>query len=254
MLPGTVVLVGAGPGDPDLLTIAAFKAIQSADVVVHDALVSQEILDLIPQGCEIIYAGKRGGSPSIRQGDISETLVSLARENRRVVRLKGGDPFVFGRGGEEALYLADHGIPFRIVPGLTSGIAGPAYAGIPVTHRTVNANLAFITGHENDASVSRVEWEKIAQIFPVLVLYMAMENLPFVTKKIMDGGRTADTPVAIISWATTPRQVTLITTLGRAVEDVQRSEIHPPAIVVIGDVVQLRDKLSWFPFDRTACI
>jgi uroporphyrin-III C-methyltransferase len=250
--PGSVVLVGAGPGDPDLLTVAALKALRAADVVVHDALVSPEILQQIPPDCLRVYAGKRGGSPSIQQGDISGILVTLAREGKRVVRLKGGDPFVFGRGGEEALYLAAHGIPFRIVPGLTSGIAGPAYAGIPVTHREVNASVAFITGHENDAGTSRVDWEHIGQLFPVLVLYMAMENLSAITRRLMAGGRAGSTPVAIISWATTPQQKTWVTTLERAYQDAQQEGLKPPAIVVIGDVVDLRATLAWFPPDLPA--
>ncbi|MBF0160611.1 MAG: uroporphyrinogen-III C-methyltransferase [Magnetococcales bacterium] len=252
--PGSVVLVGAGPGDPELLTLAAFKALQQADVVVHDALVSPEILDLIPAQCERIFAGKRGGTPSIDQSDISDTLLRLATSGKRVVRLKGGDPFVFGRGGEEALYLARHGIPFRVVPGLTAGIAGPAYAGIPVTHRDINANVAFVTGHEsaenapfNDTSPSaRIHWESLARTFPVLVLYMAMENLPLVTRRLMDGGRAADTPVAIIRWATTVRQQTLVTTLGRAVADVEQCGMQPPTVIVVGEVVQLRQELAWF--------
>ncbi|MBF0158880.1 MAG: uroporphyrinogen-III C-methyltransferase [Magnetococcales bacterium] len=252
--PGSVVLVGAGPGDPDLLTLAALKALQQADVVVHDALVSPEILDLIPASCQRLFAGKRGGIPSIEQSDISDTLVRLAQAGKRVVRLKGGDPFVFGRGGEEALHLAQHGIPFRVVPGLTAGIAGPAYAGIPVTHRDVNANVAFITGHEsaenapfNTESLStRIDWESIARTFPVLVLYMAMENLSLVTERLMQGGCAADTPMAVICWATTRRQQTLTTTLAQAVHDVQQHNLKPPAIVVIGEVVRLRQQLAWF--------
>ncbi|MBF0125461.1 MAG: uroporphyrinogen-III C-methyltransferase [Magnetococcales bacterium] len=253
--PGSVLLVGAGPGDPELLTLAAFKALQQADVVVHDALVSSEILDLIPAACQRVFAGKRGGTPSTEQSDISATLVRLAQAGQRVVRLKGGDPFVFGRGGEEALHLARHGIPFRVIPGLTAGIAGPAYAGIPVTHRDVNANVAFITGHESaenapfnseELSSARIHWESIARTCPVLVLYMAMENLPLVTESLIQGGRSADTPMAIIRWATTPRQQTLVTTLGRAVADVQQHNIKPPAIIVVGEVVRLRQELAWF--------
>lgn len=254
--PGTVALVGAGPGDPDLLTLAALKALMVADVVVHDALVSPEILELIPTGSTRVSAGKRGGSPSAIQADICDTLVSLARENRRVVRLKGGDPFVFGRGGEEASRLASEGIVFRVIPGLTAGIAGPAYAGIPITHRAVNANVAFITGHEraenpafgeNDPYGSRVDWEAMARSFPVLVIYMAMQNLELVSQKLMAGGRSAETPVALIQWATTPRQQTLVTTLGNVIRDVERCQLIPPVIVVVGDVVNYRQTLAWFP-------
>ncbi|MBF0399249.1 MAG: uroporphyrinogen-III C-methyltransferase [Magnetococcales bacterium] len=254
-----VALVGAGPGDPDLLTVAAIKALQMADVVVHDALVSPAILELIPAGCQVIAAGKRGGNPaSACQSDICDSLVALARQNKRVVRLKGGDPFVFGRGGEEACRLADEGILFRIVPGLTAGIAGPAYAGIPITHRLVNANVAFITGQESaensglpegeeDRDGSRVNWELIARTFPVLILYMAMKNLAFVSQRLMAGGRSADTPVALIQWATTPQQRTLVTSLGNLVQDVAASDLKPPVIIVIGDVVRYRESLAWFP-------
>ncbi|MBF0127323.1 MAG: uroporphyrinogen-III C-methyltransferase [Magnetococcales bacterium] len=253
--PGMVLLVGAGPGDPDLLTIGAYKALQVADVVVHDSLVSPEILALIPPTCERIHAGKRGGRPSTCQADISATLVQLAKAGRRVVRLKGGDPYVFGRGGEEAEQLVAESIPFRVVPGLTSGVAGPAYAGIPVTHRDVNANVAFLTGHEyaenpsflDGASASRINWEAVAVAFPVLVLYMAIQNLETVVSRIMQAGRSPDTPVALIRWATTPRQQTLVTTLGQVIGDVHDLGLQPPAVVVIGDVVRYRERLTWFP-------
>ena len=191
-------------------------------------------------------------------------LVSLARQNRRVVRLKGGDPFVFGRGGEEACRLASEGIPFRVIPGLTAGIAGPAYAGIPITHRAVNANVAFITGHESAEQLARqqrkggtertlepgeerIHWETMARAFPVLVLYMAMKNLPVISQRLMAGGRSADTPVALIQWATTRKQKTLVTTLGTIVQDIEACRLKPPVIVVIGDVVNYRDVLAWFP-------
>ena len=248
-------MVGAGPGDPDLLTIAAFKVLKTADVVVHDALVSPEILALIPEGTQIIPAGKRGGQPSASQADICDLLVRLAREGKRVARLKGGDPFVFGRGGEEACRLSGEGIPFQVVPGLTAGIAGPAYAGIPITHRAVNANVAFITGRESainapfqkDGGTTCIDWEAVAQAFPVLVLYMAIKTLEPVTRRLMAGGRSQNTPVALIRWATTPRQQTLITTLGKAVEAINACNLQPPAIVVIGEVVNYREILAWFP-------
>lgn len=247
--PGSVALVGAGPGDPELLTLAAIKAMAAADVVVYDALVSDEVLGYIPKGCETIFAGKRGGRPSVAQADISQTLVDLARQGKRVVRLKGGDPFVFGRGGEEAQYLARHGISFRVVPGLTAGVAGPAYAGIPVTHRSVNANVAFITGHEAaeiGEEESRIDWEMIGRAFPVMVLYMAMKNLDVVARRLLESGRAPETPVAVIRWATTPRQQTLVSTLARLSEDVVRYDMGPPSIIVIGEVVDLRRELKWF--------
>ncbi|MBF0185132.1 MAG: uroporphyrinogen-III C-methyltransferase [Magnetococcales bacterium] len=259
--PGSVALVGAGPGDPDLLTVAALKAMQAADVVVHDALVSPTIMQLIPATTEVISAGKRGGNPcSTNQADICDTLVSLAQAGRRVVRLKGGDPFVFGRGGEEACRLFAEKIPFRIIPGLTSGIAGPAYAGIPITHRAVNANVAFITGHESaenngfrdgeEELSSRLDWESIARTFPVLVLYMAMKNLAQVSKRLIAGGRSPETPVALIQWATTPQQRTLVTSLGRVNEDVATCQMKPPVIIVVGEVVRYREQMSWF-LDQT---
>ncbi|MBF0142624.1 MAG: uroporphyrinogen-III C-methyltransferase [Magnetococcales bacterium] len=252
--PGTVILAGAGPGDPDLLTVAAERAIRQADVVVHDALVSEEILALIPRDCELVFAGKRGGSPSTSQGDISLTLVNLAREGKRVLRLKGGDPFVFGRGGEEAQHLAREKIPFRVIPGLTAGVAGPAYAGIPITHRGVNANVAFITGHEkaeNTASATpgndtRVDWEGVARSFPVIVLYMAIKSLDPLVRRLIAAGRDPETPVAVIRWATTPRQQTLVTTLERVAADVAALDLQAPAIVVVGGVVPFRQELAWF--------
>lgn len=252
--PGSVALVGAGPGDPDLLTLAALKVLRAAEVVIHDALVSQEVLDLLPESCERIPAGKRGGRPSANQKDICDVMVSRALAGKRVVRLKGGDPFVFGRGGEEAERLVMEGIPFRVVPGLTSGIAGPAYAGIPVTHRQVNANLAFVTGHESSDLAgadgdhfSRMDWESIGRAFPVLVLYMAMKNLELVAQRLMSGGRDKNTPVAVIRWATTPRQETLVTTLERAARDVERTGMGAPCIIVVGHVVNYRETLAWFP-------
>jgi len=253
--PGAVSLVGAGPGDPELLTLAAYRAVRSADVVVYDALVSPEVLSFIPDATQKIYVGKRGGIPSMSQGEISDLLVSLARRKLRVVRLKGGDPFVFGRGGEEACRLAAEGIVFNVVPGLTSGIAGPAYAGIPVTHRDVNAHVAFITGHESrdhqgqdDDTIhaSRIDWEGVARTFPVMVLYMSIKNLPYVTQRLMAAGRSSDTPIALIRWATTARQQTLVSSLGRVVADINTLNIKPPAIIVIGDVVNYRSELAWF--------
>ncbi|MBF0188788.1 MAG: uroporphyrinogen-III C-methyltransferase [Magnetococcales bacterium] len=252
--PGSVGLIGAGPGDPDLLTVAAIKAIHAADVVVYDALISEEILELIPESCERVFAGKRGGSPSVAQADICDTLIQLAKAGKRVVRLKGGDPFMFGRGGEEAEQLAEQNIPFRIVPGLTAGMAGAAYAGIPITHRAVNANVAFITGHEKAVNArfgsveeaSRIDWEKVGSAFPVLVIYMAMSNLHRLTDRLMAAGRSPTTPVAIIRWATTPRQQTLTTTLEKAVEDVKKVDLASPSIIVVGHVVDYRKTLAWF--------
>ncbi|MDQ6962904.1 MAG: uroporphyrinogen-III C-methyltransferase [Mariprofundaceae bacterium] len=233
---GEVALVGAGPGHPDLLTIAALKLLQACDVVVHDALVSEAILALVPTGITLINAGKRGGRPSTRQHDICETLVTLAQEKKRVVRLKGGDPFVFGRGGEEVRFLAQHHIPFRIIPGITSGIAAPAMAGIPVTDRYVNSSLAFLTGHEMHQD-SRVDWHAMVQAFPVLVLYMSARTLPDIAQKLMDVGLSASTPIAAIHSATLDHEEQQTFTL----EQAMRREVHvkSPSIVIIGDVVDM---------------
>ncbi|MBF0426386.1 MAG: uroporphyrinogen-III C-methyltransferase [Magnetococcales bacterium] len=252
---GSVVLVGAGPGDPDLLTIGALRVLQAADCVVYDALVSPEVQALIPPACATIFAGKRGGRPSAKQIDISETLVRLARENKRVVRLKGGDPFMFGRGGEEACCLVREGIPFRVIPGVTAGVAGPAYAGIPLTHRGINASVGFFTGHEQNEGMegtgaedvrSSMDWALIGQIFPVIVLYMAMKNIGFIADRLVHGGRSPETPVAFVRWATTPRQSTLVTTLKDAQRDSVALDLKPPAIIVIGEVVHFRRALAWF--------
>src|SRR5579862_5436318 len=189
--PGTVWLVGAGPGDPGLLTLLALHALQAADVIVYDALVSPRILELARPGAAREHAGKRGGKPSPSQPDISLRLVALARAGKRVLRLKGGDPFVFGRGGEEALALAAAGIPFRVVPGITAGIGGLAYAGIPTTHRDTNSAVAFVTGHASDGEVpDGLDWEALARV-PVLVLYMALKHLDAIAQRLMAAGKPA---------------------------------------------------------------
>lgn len=244
--PGWVWLTGAGPGDPGLLTLLAVKALSTADVIVYDALVDQSILDLARPGAVLEYAGKRGGKPSSKQPDISLRLVQLAREGKRVLRLKGGDPFVFGRGGEEALTLVDSGIPFRIVPGISAGIGGLAYAGIPVTHRDVNAAVAFVTGHDATGEVpDSVDWASLAKGAPVIVLYMALKHLGRIAEKLMDGGKVASTPVAIIAQATTRNQQVLETTLASAAADAEAAGIEPPAMVVVGEVVRLRAAMDW---------
>lgn len=243
---GSVWLVGAGPGDPGLLTLHAANALQQADVVVHDALVNAECLSLARPGAVLEFAGKRGGKPSHRQRDISLRLVELARAGQRVLRLKGGDPFVFGRGGEEALTLVEHGIPFRIVPGITAGIGGLAYAGIPVTHREVNHAVTFLTGHDSSGLVpDRINWEGIAKGSPVIVMYMAMKHIGQIAANLVAGGRSPDEPVAFVCNAATPDQTVLETTLARAEADVAAAGIEPPAIVVVGEVVRLRPSLDW---------
>ncbi|UPA23256.1 uroporphyrinogen-III C-methyltransferase [Shinella oryzae] len=243
---GSVWLVGAGPGDPGLLTLHAANALQQADVIVHDALVNAECLSLARPGATLEFAGKRGGKPSHKQRDISLRLVELARAGNRVLRLKGGDPFVFGRGGEEALTLIEHGIPFRIVPGITAGIGGLAYAGIPVTHREVNHAVTFLTGHDSSGVVpDRINWEGIAKGSPVIVMYMAMKHIGQITANLMAAGRAPDEPVAFVCNAATAEQMVLETSLARAEADMAAAGIEPPAIVVVGEVVRLRSSLDW---------
>jgi len=235
--PGEVALVGAGPGDAALLTLAAASLIADCDVIVHDALVSDDVLAMADARVRRIFAGKRGGRPSADQQDISETLVRLAREGRRVVRLKGGDPFVFGRGGEEIRALAAAGVRFRVIPGVTSGIAAPAMAGIPVTDRTVNATLAFLTGHEA-AGNDRLDWQALVAAFPVLVIYMGTRNLAMIARRLIEAGMAAETPVAILHDVTGAGEQQAFGTLAAAAAGELRGV--SPAIVVIGDVVARR--------------
>jgi len=249
-LPGWVWLVGAGPGDPGLLTLHAAHALSQADVVVHDALVNTDVLRLAPPGTEVIYAGKRGGKPSASQPDISNRLIELARAGKRVLRLKGGDPFIFGRGGEEARALVAAGVPFRVVPGITSGIGGLAYAGIPATTRETNAAIAFVTGHAASGTVpDNVDWTALARSASVLVIYMAVKHLGVIVDRLMAGGRSAEEPLAFICSATTTRQRVVISTLGRAVVDRDTQGVEAPAIIVVGEVVRLREQLGawWNP-------
>lgn len=243
---GEVWLVGAGPGDTGLLTLYAAKALSQADVIVHDALVNGDCLKFARAGAVLEFAGKRGGKPSPIQRDISLRLVELARAGNRVLRLKGGDPFVFGRGGEEALTLVEHHIPFRIVPGVTAGIGGLAYAGIPVTHRDTNHTVTFLTGHDATGLVpDRINWEGVAQGSQVIVMYMAMKHIATIASRLIGAGRDRDEPVAFVTDASMPEQNVLETTLARAAGDVAASHLQPPAIVVVGPVVRLRPALDW---------
>ena len=242
---GTVWLVGAGPGDPGLLTLHALNALRQADVVVYDALVGPEILKMAPAHAEHIFAGKRGGKPSPKQPDISRRLIELAREGRRVLRLEGGDPFVFGRGGEEALALAEAGIRFRVVPGISAGIGGLAYAGIPITHRESGEAVTFATGHSTTGEVpDAFDWGALARGTHVLVLYMGLKHIGTIASRLMDGGRSPDEPVAVVANATLPDQRVLVTTLARAEQDVAESGIEPPAMIVVGPVVSLHAVLG----------
>ena len=246
LLPGWVWLVGAGPGDPGLMTLHALNALGQADVIVYDALVDQRILDWARPGAAVEYAGKCGGKPSPKQRDISLRLIELAREGKRVLRLKGGDPFIFGRGGEEAQALVQAGIPIRIVPGITAGVAGLAYAGIPATHRDVNQAVTFFTGHDHSGEApGALDWAALAKSSPVLIGYMAIKTLPSIAASLIAAGRSVDEPVAIIMDATLPTMRVLETTLGRAAADLAASGLEPPAILCIGRVALMRQALDW---------
>ena len=241
---GHVWLVGAGPGDPGLLSALALHALARADAVVYDALVDSRILRLARPGAALHYAGKRGGRPSPSQPDISARIIALAQAGKRVLRLKGGDPCVFGRGAEEALALAAAEIPFRIVPGITAGIGGLAYAGIPVTHRETNSAVTFVTGHNSTGAVpDGLDWEAIARGSPVIVLYMALSHLTRIVEHLIAGGRQPDEPAAIVSKASTPAQQVLVSTLGELAAASALAET--PAIIVIGEVVRLRAGFDW---------
>ncbi|WP_166415561.1 uroporphyrinogen-III C-methyltransferase [Cochlodiniinecator piscidefendens] len=243
---GWVWLCGAGPGDAGLLTLHALNALRQADVVVFDALVQQSIMDWVHPDAEVIYAGKRGGKPSAKQRDISLRLVDLAREGKRVLRLKGGDPFVFGRGGEEAQTLVQHGVPFRIIPGISAGIGGLAYAGIPVTHRDVNQSVTFVTGHDQSGETpSSLDWGAIAKGSQVIVIYMGMKHIARIASDLMGAGRGADEPVAVVAEATTENQRVLETTLGTVVDDVAKHGMQPPCIICVGRSVLMRQALDW---------
>lgn len=243
---GWVWLAGAGPGDPGLLSLHALNGLRQAEVIVYDALVDERILKFVRDDAEIIYAGKRGGKPSPKQSSISIKLVELAKSGKRVLRLKGGDPFVFGRGGEEALALVDAGVPFRIIPGITAGVGGLAYAGIPSTHRGINQAVTFLTGHDqNGVAPDQLDWDALAKGSPVIVMYMAMKHISLITQKLMNGGRSASEPVAVICNATQQNQNVLETTLGSCAQDIATSGLKPPAIVVVGHVVSLRKQLNW---------
>lgn len=244
---GTVCLAGAGPGDPGLCTCRTLEWIRRADAIVYDRLVSPRLIALARPDAELIYVGKASSRHTMRQEEINALLVKLARENKAVLRLKGGDPFVFGRGGEEALTLREQGIAFEIVPGITSAVAVAAYAGIPVTHRGIATSFAVFTGHEDpDKTESGLQWDKLTTAADTLVFLMGVENLPHITAQLVANGLPEDTPAAVIQWGTTPQQRTLVTTVGRAVADVEEQGLTPPAIFLVGEVVTLRERLRWF--------
>ncbi len=237
---GKVYLVGAGPGDPGLLTVRGKALIEHCDAIVYDALVSPEVLALAPQLAEHVYAGKRSGRHSLSQDEITQTLIELSYRHAAVVRLKGGDPYIFGRGGEEVTALRAHGIEVDVVPGVTAGIAAPAYAGIPLTHRDYSASVAFVTGHEAvETYRPAIDWENLARGAETLVIYMGILQIEAIVERVKAAGRLPATPIALIRWGTTPRQEVLIGTLETIVEQVRTAGFEPPAVIVIGEVVKL---------------
>jgi uroporphyrin-III C-methyltransferase len=239
--PGTVFLVGAGPGDPDLLTLRAHRLLRQCDALVYDALVPAALLDLVPQGCELHFVGKRRGHHAVPQPDTNAVLVELAGRHRCVVRLKGGDPFLFGRGGEEAAHLAAQGVPMEVVPGVTAGIAAPAYCGIPITHRSAGSSVTFVTGHEEiDRERPGVDWRGLARSSDGLVIYMGLHNLRRIAEELLAGGLAPHTPAAVVQQGTVQGQRLLITSLEELADRVEAEGFAAPAIVVVGEVVNQR--------------
>jgi uroporphyrinogen III methyltransferase/synthase len=244
---GIVYLVGAGPGDIGLLTVKGLRCLRKADVVIYDFHLNAQVLNYINHNAEFIYAGKRGGKHTLSQEEINAAIAEKAKEGKTVCRLKGGDPFVFGRGGEEAQVLAQEDIPFEIVPGVSSSVAAPAYAGIPLTHRSYSSSFAVIPGYEDTTKEeSSIDWTKLATGVGTLVFLMAVKNIDVLTKKIIENGRSEDTPVAVIRWGTRPDQKTVTGTLKNIASIVKEKDIKPPAVMVVGDVVNLRKELNWY--------
>ena len=241
---GRVYLTGAGPGDIELLTVKALRVIKEADVIIYDRLANPDILEHAKDGCEFVYVGKEDGRHIMPQDDINEVIYQNALKHANVVRLKGGDPFVFGRGGEEALYLLERDVKFEIIPGITSAISGPAYAGIPVTHRGVSVSFRVVTGHESpNKKVSQIPWENF-KTDDTIIFLMGLHNLPKISKKLIEIGKAADYPVAVISRGTTKDQSVVVGTLENIVQ--KAKDIPTPALIVVGRVVELRDQLKWF--------
>jgi uroporphyrin-III C-methyltransferase len=238
---GTVYLVGAGPGDPDLLTLKAHRLLSQCDALVYDSLVPRALLDLVPEGCERHFVGKRRGHHSVPQPSTNAVLVELASRHRLIVRLKGGDPFLFGRGGEEAAHLVRHGVPVEVVPGVTAGIAAPAYAGIPVTHRSAGSSVTFVTGHEEiDKGRPGVDWRGLARSSDGLVIYMGLHNLRRICAELLAGGLSAETPAAVVQQGTVVGQRLLLSTLAELADQAEQQGFASPAIVVVGQVVSQR--------------
>jgi uroporphyrinogen III methyltransferase/synthase len=244
---GKIFLIGAGPGDPGLITLKAVECIKIADVVVYDYLASPALLEYAKKDSEVIYVGKKGGDHTLSQDGINDLLIGKAKQGLIVARLKGGDPFIFGRGGEEAELISDNNIDFEIIPGVTSAISAPAYAGIPLTHREHSSSVSIITGHEDPTKKdSSIEWESFATSNSTLVFLMGVKNLPGIVENLINHGKDPKTPVALVRWGTTPKQQSVTGILENIVDRVKQAGLKSPAIIVIGSVVQLREKLNWF--------
>lgn len=255
MNPGTVYLVGAGPGDPDLLTLKAHRLIREADAIVYDYLVAAEVLAFARPDAERVFVGKKGGGFCCPQRDIESTLIRLAREGKSVVRLKGGDPFVFGRGGEEAEALVEAGLAFEIVPGVTSALAAAAYSGVPLTHRNHASAVVFLTGHEDpNKPDSAIRWEDYGPLGATLCIYMGMKNLETITRRLQAGGLAPETPVVIVQSATTGEHRQFTSTVAKVALESEHAGFGAPAIVVIGAVASLANKLAWFESQRSAVL
>lgn len=247
MVYGKVYLVGAGPGDPKLLTVKAVELIKEADVLIYDRLgVSEEVLSMAPAKAEKIFVGKRAGLHEVPQDQITNIIIEKAMKGGKIVRLKGGDPFIFGRGGEEAEALIEKGIKFEVVPGVSSSVSAPMYAGIPLTHRDYAASVAIITGHRAGDAEKPVDWVKIANAVDTMVILMGVESLEGIVSKLLKGGINPEKPVAMVESGTLPQQRTLISTLGAVVKEAKAKEIKPPSVIVIGEVAELGRKLAWF--------
>lgn len=244
---GIVYICGAGPGDPKLLTLRALDLIKQSEVILYDRLVGDEIIDLFPNDAEKIYVGRNVGDPTTHQDKTNQFMLKYAKMGRKVLRLKGGDPFIFGRGGEEAEILKENNIPFEIIPGITSGIGAAIYSGIPLTHRKYGSTVAFVTGHEDpDKKTPEVRWEKLLQAVDTVVIYMGTEKLNIIIEKINTGNSNAKTPVAIIQNGTLKNQKIIKGTLEDIVEIARKSKVKPPAIVIIGNIVKLNETINWF--------
>lgn len=243
---GKVYLVGAGPGDPELMTVKGMRCLQEADVVLYDRLVNREILEFAKKDAQLVYCGKLPNHHVMKQETINHLLVKYAKKGLQVCRLKGGDPFVFGRGGEEAEECTKNDVPFEIVPGITAGIAASAYAGIPVTHRTLSKSFAFVTGHQAGNEEAEHKWAHLAHAVDTICIYMGVSHLPNIVKNLISNGKSPQTPIALVHWGTLAEQRTVTGTLATIENKVKEAKIANPSMIVIGDVVKMHHKINWF--------